>query len=65
MDNGEHMKCPYTVNMLVVEQVQNEYDTCGTNLGYQQITKTTREYIDCLQAECGAFYDGRCNYKKD
>ena len=59
------MKCPYTVNMLVVEQVQNEYNSDGTHAGYQQITNTKREYIDCLREECGAFYNGRCNYKKD
>lgn len=59
------MKCPYTVNALVVEQVQNEYNADGTVAGYEQATNTKREYIDCLQGECGAFYDGHCNYKRD
>ena len=61
----EIMKCPYTVNMLVVEQNKNEYNSDGTCESFETITNTTREYLDCLQSECGAYWDRRCHYKKD
>lgn len=58
------MKCPYTVNTLVIEQTQNEYNAEGNCAGYQTVTRTSREYIDCLREDCGAFYDGRCRYNE-
>ena len=59
------MKCPYTVNMLVVEQNTNEFTTDGQCASYQTVTRTTREYLDCLKEECGAYKNGECHYKKD
>lgn len=57
------MKCPYMCKTTAVDQTDHEYD------GEGRIISTTNRYLggyvlmDCLENECGAYYDGRCHYK--
>lgn len=59
------MKCPYTVDTKEIEQYCFEYNAEGNVVIQTKVNKINRTCVDCLQAECGAFYDGRCHYKQD
>lgn len=58
------MKCPYACDIETVEETISERDESG-NITFQQTkTVTHRKYVKCLQEECGAWQDGRCNYNQ-
>lgn len=59
------MKCPYAVNRSIVTQTEIEYEKeeetfLESNSTVSQIN--TAWFVDCLEDDCGAFYDGRCHY---
>ena len=62
------MICPYNVKVhITVQQWTQEYSEENEN---QLPTGTTwtNEYfkqMDCVREECGAFYNGRGNYKSE
>lgn len=56
------MKCPYACNITVITQNINEYEDSNVKfLEQKQIIK--RQYIECKKEKCGAWCDGKCNYK--
>lgn len=56
------MKCPYAVNRHVVQQIVMEYGENGEQTLQQTIERNTAEFVDCLEAECGAWKNGHCEY---
>lgn len=57
------MKCPYAVNRHVVQQIATEYGEDGAQNFQQTIEDNTAEFVDCLEAECGAWQNDRCCYR--
>lgn len=57
------MICPYNViSETEVQQWGQNTDEMAT--GGTTITKTTYQYMECKQNDCGAFYNGICHYSK-
>lgn len=59
------MKCPYAVDRHCVSQTKFEYDDEGVEIFRQTVEHNTAEFVDCLQHECGAWRNGRCEYRGD
>lgn len=59
------MICPYICRTETQLQVwiQNP-DENGTLTDGRTMTRTEYEYMECRKEGCGAWYDGRCQYKK-
>ena len=58
------MKCPYAVNRNVNQQTIYEYGDNGEMTFQQVIENNTAEVVDCLEGNCGAYRDGRCQYNQ-
>ena len=58
------MKCPYAVNRNVNQQTIYEYGDNGEMTFQQVIENNTAEFVDCLEENCGAWRDGRCQYNQ-
>lgn len=58
------MKCPYAVNRHNVSQTVFQYDESGNYTFQQTIDHNTAEFVDCLEENCGAWRDGRCQYNQ-
>lgn len=59
------MKCPYAVDRRTVAQTTYEHDEDGV-LTFQQIVENnTASFVECLREECGAWQDGRCQYREN
>lgn len=58
------MKCPYAVNRNVNQQTIYEYGDNGEMTFQQVIENNTAEFVDCLEENCGAYRDGRCQYNQ-
>ena len=56
------MKCPYAVNRHRVTQTSIDYDEDGVEIGSQIVERNTAEFVNCLQENCGAWKNGRCEY---
>lgn len=56
------MKCPYAVNRKTVSQTIFEHDEEGVQTFQQTVETNDASFPDCLQQECGAWKDGRCQY---
>lgn len=56
------MKCPYAVNRKTVSQTMFEHDENGVQIFQQTVEMNNASFPDCLQQECGAWKDGRCQY---
>lgn len=56
------MKCPYAVNRRTVSQTNFEYNEEGVQTFQQTVENNTASFLDCLEMECGAWKDGRCEY---
>ena len=57
------MICPY--NHMKIEQVTQdryEYNTDGMVTLHENKLIESRKYGDCLQANCGAYRNGKCVY---
>lgn len=58
------MFCPYnTKSSRVVEQYERAPGEEPDTEGYQRITLSTWEMMECPQHLCGAWQQGQCNYK--
>ena len=57
------MKCPYAVDRRTVAQTSFEYDEEGVEIFRQTVEDKTASFLDCLREECGAWQDGRCQYR--
>lgn len=57
------MKCPYAVNQHMVSQTTFEYDDDGKQTAQQTVENNNAEFVTCLERECGAWRDGRCQYR--
>ena len=55
--------CPYAINRHMVQQTINEFDADGNHLGQQVIEHNTADFLECKQSHCGAWKDGRCQYR--
>lgn len=57
------MKCPYRdkkrVQIIIIKRSYED----GLENEYQQYTNEEFELSECNKEECGAYYDGKCNYK--
>ena len=58
------MKCPYAVNRHNVSQTVFRYDESGNQTFQQTIDHNTAEFVDCLEENCSAWRDGRCQYNQ-
>ena len=56
------MVCPYAVNRHSVQQTVYEYNEDGSVNMHQTIDNNTAEFLECKKNECGAWWNGRCNY---
>lgn len=56
------MKCPYAVNRHTVSQTNIEYNEEGVQTFQQTVENNTASFVDCLEENCGAWRDGRCEY---
>lgn len=59
------MICPYTVDTVEVKQYRYEYDDNNLTTFVEEIYKTKRTEHDCKKTNCGAWADGKCNYKSE
>lgn len=57
------MKCPYAVDRRTVSQTSFEYDEDGVEVFRQTVEDNTASFLECLREECGAWQDGRCQYR--
>lgn len=57
------MTCPYAVNRQVVTQTTLEYDEGGNQTMQQTLENSTAQFVLCVQEHCGAWRDGRCQYR--
>lgn len=59
-------KCPFLIETVRVEQWQQSADdensTIAGNGG--TVISEKEKHTDCLEHECGAYYDGRCHYSE-
>ncbi|MGM9669799.1 MAG: hypothetical protein ACI3VZ_08625 [Faecousia sp.] len=58
------MKCPYAVSRHTVSQTIFEYDEDGKQTFRQTTERNTAKFVDCLEGNCGAWRDGRCQYNQ-
>ena len=59
------MKCPYAVNRDIISQSSYEYDEEGRQTVTTEIIHNDANFVNCMKEECGAYKNGRCNYKGD
>lgn len=59
------MKCPYAVNRHTVSQTNFEYNEDGVQTFQQTVESNTASFLNCLEEECGAWKDGRCQYRSE
>ncbi len=57
------MTCPYAVDRKVITQTTFEYDEAGNQIMQQTIEKNQAKFVACPQKACGAWKDGRCQYR--
>lgn len=58
------MKCPYAKDHQISTKCSIEYDEEKTiQTSWEQIEIDIISFGDCLEENCGAFQDGKCNYK--
>lgn len=57
------MKCPYAVTCRMVSRTTFEYDEDGNQTSQQTVENNNAEFVTCLERECGAWRDGRCQYR--
>ena len=55
--------CPYAYNINQTTQESYEYDEDGKVTFRQHILKETRTQIECKKDLCGAWVDGKCEYR--
>lgn len=58
------MTCPYAVNRTVSIQTKFEYDDDGRQTFQQSIEAHNAKFLLCVREECGAWRDGRCQYRE-
>lgn len=56
------MVCPYITNTKRTIEVNKTY-TGAKETESNEIEKITVEATKCAQADCGAWYNGRCQYR--
>ena len=56
------MKCSYAVNRHTVSQTNFEYNEEGVQTFQQTVENNTASFVDCLEENCCAWRDGRCEY---
>ena len=57
------MKCPYTVDSHQHTQDTYEYDDEGRVVAEIRKVIEKRPFVDCVENNCAAWSDGRCNYR--
>ena len=57
------MKCPYAVHRKIVTKYEYEYDEDGKTTEAKEVSTSQAFLIDCVEDECGAWQNGKCNYK--
>jgi hypothetical protein len=57
------MKCPYENDIEQVNQTSYDYNESGQNTFYEHKLFEHRTFVDCLKENCGAWQDGKCNYR--
>jgi hypothetical protein len=56
------MKCPYTCNIKQTNLNKFSYDEDGKQNEHKHQLIENREFVECLKEDCGAYYNGKCNY---
>ncbi|WP_195984068.1 hypothetical protein [Clostridium sp. D33t1_170424_F3] len=57
------MKCPYAVNTRIITQISFEHDDNGIPTTQTAIENQEIAFPDCLERDCAAWIDGRCQYR--
>ncbi len=57
------MKCPYNIDIKQSNCDKYIYDDDGKNVQRNHILKEERTFTECLKENCGAYQDGKCNYR--
>lgn len=58
------MICPYRDKTETTIQKETYHlSNDNLNIGTDIVTKTIYQPMECVKDECGAFYNGKCNYK--
>lgn len=57
-------KCPYLTKKTRIEKFQQSPNEDNENMVSDGTTTICEkeEHTNCLEHECGAYYDGRCHY---
>lgn len=59
------MICPYNIRAKTeIQQWEQTPDENETSANGTTVARTVFKYMECKQSKCGAFYNGRCQYKK-
>lgn len=57
------MKCPYAITRIVTIHYENHFDENDRN-DFSNSTETNAAiFVNCQKENCGAWQDGKCNYK--
>lgn len=57
------MKCPYAVARSTTSQTVYEYGEDGEMTMQQTVDHNEAKFVDCLEGNCAAWQNGRCQYR--
>jgi hypothetical protein len=57
------MICPYLVNTKKVIKITKKYNDDGQVAEHKETEDISTQGAECIKTECGAWYNGRCQYK--
>nr|DAZ02364.1 MAG TPA: hypothetical protein [Caudoviricetes sp.] len=60
---GYNMKCPYAVTRSTTSQTVYEYGEDGEMTMQQTVDHNEAKFVDCLEGNCAAWQNGRCQYR--
>lgn len=56
------MKCPYMTNSIQASRNTFSYDEDGKCITESSILQELHPFVECLEGDCAAWQDGRCQY---
>ena len=57
------MKCPYAVHRITTTTTEHQYDEESKHIRTNEETTNQAVFVDCMKEECGAWQNGKCNYR--
>lgn len=58
------MICPYLKNTKKVVKIAFKFNDEGKQIEHKETEDITTQGSECAKTECGAWYNGRCQYNK-